>query len=195
MRFHVDNLMYRCKNPKVNDEFKKWLNKMYGNHGKVTTTCGKVHDYLGMPFDFSEKGKVKIDMIDYMEAMVDDLSTVFKPSDTAPTPAAPDLFAQGESEELDTKRAEEFHTFVAIGLFASKEAPPDIPPMIAVMYTRVKKPKEDDWKKLHCLQRYINGTRKDKLIHTADDLNVIKWYLDATFSVHHDFKSHTEVAI
>jgi hypothetical protein len=45
---------------------------------------------------------------------------VFKPSDTAPTPAAADLFAEGESEELETKRAEEFPTFVAKGLFACK---------------------------------------------------------------------------
>jgi hypothetical protein len=48
------------------------------------------------------------------------LPTVFKPSDTAPTPAAADLFAEGESEELETKRAEEFPTFVAKGLFACK---------------------------------------------------------------------------
>jgi hypothetical protein len=93
---------------------------MYGNHGKVTATCGGVHDYLGMTFDFSEKGKVKINMIDYMEAMVNDFSTTFKPNDTAPTPAAEDLFAEGESAELDTQRAQELHTFVAKGLFACK---------------------------------------------------------------------------
>jgi hypothetical protein len=48
-----------------------------------------------MTFDFSEKGKVEIDIINYMEAMVDDFSTVFKPSDTAPTPAEADLSAGG----------------------------------------------------------------------------------------------------
>jgi hypothetical protein len=55
-----------------------------------------------------------------------ELSTVFKPSDTTPTPAAPYLFAEGESEELDKERAEEFHTFAAKGLFTCKRARPDI---------------------------------------------------------------------
>ena len=42
--------------PKVNDKFDKWLDKMYGAHGKGATTRGKKHDYLGMIFDFTEKG-------------------------------------------------------------------------------------------------------------------------------------------
>ena len=87
--------------PKVNDELEKWLNKMYGDHGPVTTTRGIVHDYLGMTFDFSETGKVKIDMINYMEAMVDDFSAKFKPNDIAPSPASEDLFSAGESDALD----------------------------------------------------------------------------------------------
>jgi hypothetical protein len=55
----------------------------------------------------------------------------------------------------------------------------------------VKAPNKDDWKKLHRLLKYINGTRKDKLILAADDLHVLKWYVDAAFAVHPDFKSHT----
>ena len=31
----------------------------------------------------------------------------------------------------------------------------------------------------------------DKLILSADDLHVIKWYVDSSFAVHPDFKSHT----
>jgi hypothetical protein len=57
-----------------------------------------------------------------------------------------------------------------------------------VLCTRVKKPNQDDWNKL---VRLMNGTRKDKLILSADDLHVIKWYVDSAFAVHPDFKSHT----
>jgi hypothetical protein len=68
----------------------------------------------------------------------------------------------------------------------------DIHPTIAVLCsTRVKKPNENDWNKLHRLLKYINGTRKHKLILSADDLHVIKWYVDCAFAVHPDFKSHT----
>ena len=59
VRFHVDDLMSSHVNKKVNDKFLKWLNKKYGTHGEVKATRGDVHDYLGMTFDFSDKGKVK----------------------------------------------------------------------------------------------------------------------------------------
>jgi hypothetical protein len=51
--------------------------------------------------------------------------------------------------------------------------------------------KQDDWRKLDCLLKYINGSQKDKLILSADDLHVIKWYVDCAFAVHPDFRSHT----
>ncbi len=61
VRFHVDDLMSSHVDTKVNDKFEIWLNKMYGSHGKVKATRGKVHDYLGMTFDFSQEGKVLVD--------------------------------------------------------------------------------------------------------------------------------------
>ena len=73
---------------KLNNKFLIWLNKIYGTHGEVKVTRGTVHNFLGMTSDLSEKGKVKVDIIDYMAAMVDGFSTKFKPYDTAPNPAA-----------------------------------------------------------------------------------------------------------
>ncbi len=118
------------------------VNKMYGGYRKVNTTRGNVHDYLGMTIDFSKKGEVMIDMMDYMESMVDDFPTKFKLTDTAPTPAAEDLFAEGNGAKLDKERAETFHTFVARGLFAC--ACPNIYTAIAALCTRVKSPNQDD---------------------------------------------------
>ena len=80
---------------------------------------------------------------------------------------------------------------MAKGLFLCKRARPDIQPTIAVLCTRVKKPNKSDWNKLVRLLKYCNGTRKDILILKADNLNVIKWYVDASFAVHPDFRSHT----
>ena len=47
-------------NPKVNDKFKKWMNHNYGKHGEVKENRGKVHNYLGMTFYFTEEGELKI---------------------------------------------------------------------------------------------------------------------------------------
>ena len=39
--------------------------------------------------------------------------------------------------------------------------------------------------------KFLNGTRNDVLRLSADDLRVVKWYVDVAFAVHPDFKSHT----
>jgi hypothetical protein len=39
--------------------------------------------------------------------------------------------------------------------------------------------------------KYLNGTRELKLTLSADNLHCIKWYMDARFAVHPDYKSHT----
>ena len=38
----------------------------------MATHRGKVHDYLGMIFDFSEKEKVIVNMIEYIKTIIND---------------------------------------------------------------------------------------------------------------------------
>ena len=191
VRMHVDDIMASHVNPKINTEMVDWMNQKYGELGQVKCTRGKVHDYLGMTFDFSEQGKVKIDMIDYMKGMIEEFPIKLDPNDTSPDPAASDLHAVGDSAPLEGNQAKTFHTFVAKTLFACKRTRPDLQPVVAALCTRVKNPNHDDWNKLMRMMRYINGTLEDKLILSADSLNVLKHYVDSSFAVHPDFKSHT----
>ena len=71
MIFHVDDFITSHVNPKVNDNFKQWTNHNYGKHGEVNANRGKVHEYLGMTFDFTEKVKVKIKVDEYVEKIID----------------------------------------------------------------------------------------------------------------------------
>ena len=189
--FHVDDLKSSHIKPKVNDDFLDWLNGKYGKFGAVKAVRGHHHDYLGMNLDFSEKGKVKFEMFDYIARMVDESSLKLGPEDVAPTPATESLFAESTGGLLERERAEEFHTIVAKGLFACKRSRPDIHPSIAALCTRVQKPTESDWSHLVRLLKYCNGTRKDLLVLSAENLRIIKWYVDASFAVHPDFKSHS----
>ena len=193
--FHVDDLKSSHVNSKVNDEFAAWLVKKYGADGKVKVHRGKVHDYLGMTFDYSKKGKVIIDMIPYVEDMLDEFPKNFQANEVAATAAADSLFAKGHGKKLSPERSDLFHRIVAKGLFVCKRARPDIQPTIAGLCTRVKEPDESDWSKLVRLMKYLNGTKKKKLTLSADNLRVIKWYVDASFAVHPDFKSHTGAAM
>ena len=125
VRFHVNDLLSSHKDPKVNDEFYKWLNEKYGGYGKVKSNRGKVHDYLGMKFDFTKKGHVRIDMSEYIERTIEEFREKgYKLNGTLETPAGNDLFSVGTGEVLSGKSKDNFHTFVAKGLFASKRARP-----------------------------------------------------------------------
>ena len=123
--------------------------------------------------------------------MCAEFSKYMKPDDTAVNPSPPDLFAKGTGEKLEKAQADDFHKFLAKGLFACKRARPDIHTSIALLCIRVKAPNEDDWKKLLQMMHFLNGTQNDILTLIADDLSIIKWLVDASFAVHPDFCSHT----
>jgi hypothetical protein len=187
----VDDLKSSHQDSKVNDQFDKWLQENYGEHGEVAIHRGGIHDYLDMEIDFSEKGKVKIGMTEYVESMLEVFPEKIKSTDTVVTPASDGLFNEGQGKRLNEERADAYHTMVAKALFLCKRARPDIQPTIAVLCTRVKGPNEADWAKLVRLMKYLNGTRELKLTLSADNLHCIKWYVDASFAVHPDYKSHT----
>ena len=189
--FHVDDLKSTHKDPKVNNRFDKWLQANYGEHGEVAIHRGPKHDYLGMELDYSQKGKVKIGMTKYVEGMLEDFPEKIKSTDTAVTPASDGLFNHGQGKMLNEDRADAYHTMVAKALFLCKRARPDIQPTIAVLCTRVKGPNEADWAKLVRLMKYLNGTKEFNLTLSADNLRCIKWFVDASFAVHPDYKSHT----
>ena len=56
---------------------------------------------------------------------------------------------------------------------------------------RVQVPDEDDYKKLGQVIKYLHGTINMPLTLTADSSHIIKWWIDASFAVHHNMKSHT----
>jgi hypothetical protein len=150
-----------------------------------------IHEYLGMEIDYSERGKVIFGMIKYVENMINDFPVKLKSTDVAKMPAGEGLFNQEKGGKLNKERAEQYHTHVAKGLVLCKLARPDIQPTIAVLCTRVKDSNEADWGKLVRLMKYLNGTKKKRLHLSAGNLRCIKWYVDASFAVHPDYKSHT----
>jgi hypothetical protein len=175
----------------VNDNFDKWLQNNYGEQGEVAIHQGNKHEYLGTKLDFSKKGKVKIGMTKYLEGMLKDFPEKDKSTDTAVTPATDSLFNKGQGKKFKDGRADAHHRIVAKRLFLFKHARPDIEPTIAVLCTRVKGPKEAHGVKLVRLMKYLKDMRKLKLTLSAGNLHCIKWYVDASFAVHPDYKSHT----
>jgi hypothetical protein len=188
--WHVDDLKISHVDPEVVKSIIDQLNKRYGKEAPLVVTWGKVHDYLGMTLDFSEDGKIKITMIDYIKNMLAEL-----PEDMAgeaATPAANHLFEVSEKPVLlSQEKAELFHHYTAKLLFLCKRARPDVQTTVAFLTTRVRTPDEDDYKKLTRCMRYLRATLNMPLTLEANDLRMVHWWIDASFAVHPDMKSHT----
>ncbi len=176
----------------VLDDLVNYLRTFYDDEeiGKIKVNKGPQHESVGMILDYGTKGKLKIDMVDYIEKMIEDFEYEFK--EKAKTPAAEHLFKVDENcGKLNKKMTEDFHTYTAKALFLCKCGRPDIQTAVAFLTTRVKEPDTDDWKKLLRLMAYLRGTKKLILTLEADDMKMMKWYIDASYAVHKDMKGHT----
>jgi hypothetical protein len=188
--WHVDDLKISHVDPKVVSSVLEQLEEEFGKEAPLTITRGKIHDYLGMTLDFSTIGKIMVTMIDYIISMLKDL-----PADMdgeAATGAANHLFEVNENAtKLDEKTALMFHNLVAKMLFLCKRARPDIQTPVSFLCKRVKGPDTDDYKKLTRVVRYLRGTLRMPLTLEANNMHVVKWWVDASFATHNDMKSHT----
>jgi len=182
---YVDDLIITCAKVDVIDEVLKKLSEVYID---LTVHKGAVHSYLGQTFDFSTPKKVKVTM----EGYVEDLLEEYEVEGCAATPATDKLFVvSSDSERLDAEKREKYHSRVAKLLYISKRVRPDILTAIAFLSTRVQEPTEEDWSKLDRVLKYINCTKDMGICLEAGAGIIVLAYVDASFAVHGDMKSHT----
>jgi len=155
----------------------------------MSKTVGDEHDFLGMSIKYKKK-KVEISMKKHILKALDEfMEDVTR---NAATPANSHLFSiREDSPVLDEERAENFHSVVALLLFISKRCRLDIQTAVAFLTTRVSKPNEDDWKKLRRVLQYLRGTIDLRLTLGADNILKAKTWVDVSYGVHNDCKSHT----
>ena len=170
------------------------LEGAFGNDGPLMVHRGKKHDYLGMWLDYSLDGKVQVQMFDYSDNMLADLPDDMRGMVTSP--AADHLFTVNDAgKKLTQAQSEMFHHNVAKLLFLCKRARPDIQTAVAFLTTRVTAPDKDDYKKLARVMRYLQGTKTMPLTLEADNLQLVKWWIDGAFATHRDMWSHTGGAL
>ena len=189
--WHVDDLKISHQDSRVVDDILHQLDECYGKESPLVVTRGGVHEYLGMTMDFSMTGKVILSMPEYITTLLKEI-----PSDllkgTSTTPAAGHLFTTNpDAEKLSEVKASEYHHLVAKILYLAKRTRPDLLLAVSFLCTRVTAPDVDDWKKLGGCLRYLNETKDLTLTLSSTDLSTIFWWVDASFGVHDDCRSHT----
>jgi hypothetical protein len=187
---HVDDLKITCKNDEANQDVVRELRRVYKD---VTVNEGDVHSYIGITFDYSVPGKVKLTQ----EGYISDLMLFYNVDSTATTPAADNLFdVDPDSPLLDQVRKEDFHTLSAKLLYLSKRTRHDIQVAVCFLVSRVQEPTEQDVKKAIRVLRYLYGTQHLGVIIEPDaNFFCVRSYIDASYGVHPDGKSHTGVTI
>jgi hypothetical protein len=158
----------------------------------INVIRGKVHNYLGLTFDFTECDGVKITAKQFMNDFLEDYNDV---QGTATTPAEDSLFSiNHNAPKLSDKDRQRFHTCTARLLYISKRIRPDILLAISFLASRVLAPTTQDESKLHRVIRYLRSTSDLglKLECNLSNLEVyLQAYIDASYAIHEDAKSHT----
>jgi hypothetical protein len=209
--FHVDDCKVSHESARVVDNAIKWLRRDYESifedgSGAMVVHRGKVHKYLGMTIDFNTAGIVEVSMVEYVKDIItawDKASEEsggfimkFRKSSGQATPAPSNLFTvDDDAAKLPEEQKAAFHNVVAKALYVAKRARPDIAVAISFLTTRVRSPDVQDWVKLRYLIEYLRSTTDMPLVLGATSGGVLHWYVDASYAVHPNMRSHSGGAL
>lgn len=185
--WYVDDNKVSHKDSRVVDRIIELIEERFG---KMTVTRGKRHVFLGMHFEMMPNGTVEISMSDYLREAIEE-SGLHVARGVA-TPAKKSLFEVDLlSPMLSRKDSERFHSVVAKLLYVAPRARMDILLPTIFLCTRVAKATKQDQEKLRRLLEYLYGSMHLKFTLGADSLNSFRTWVDASFAVHPDMRSHT----
>ena len=145
-----------------------------------------------MLFDYSTPGSVAITMPAYVDTMLKLSNTI----GTASSPAGHNLFTvKSDSQLLTSTDKDSYHSTVARLLYLSKRTRPDLLLTVSFLTIRVQAPTEDDMQKLKRALQYVNGTRKLGLRLRHNASATLHAFIDASYGVHDDYRSHSGMVI
>ena len=184
---YVDDLFITCKNHAGIE----WLLGVVRHRFEdLTVVSGTKHSFLGQTFDFGVKGECTVTMGGYTH----DLLEMREPKRGAVTPATEDLFvADADVEILSTELRDVFHSVCAKAYYMALRTRPDMLTAAAFLVTRVQAPTVQDLQKLDRMLAYLSITAEMGIRLGGDGIGplAVTAYVDASYGVHWDFKSHT----
>ena len=188
---HVDDGLITAKNEVYINKVISQLKAIYGD---LSIQRGKKIDYLGMTFDFEKyDGKCEVSMNGYIDDL---LKFAGKIEGVATTPATNKLFSiDAKSPLLLTSEKEYFHSLTAKVFYLAKRVRPELLTTTSFLTKRVQQPTQQDMVKLERVIKYLRGTKSIGMILEADKQLAVMAYVDASYAVHDNYRSHTGTVI
>ena len=188
MLVHVDDVFISAGDDEQRDKIMKEIEDRFG---ELTKQKGKLLNFIGMTFDYTVTKKVKITMKGYVDDLIEFINKREDFKGIAADPAKSDLFEVQGGSLLDDKEREFFHTLTAKLLYLGKRVRPDILLAVSFLCKRVQVATDMDIIKLRRVAQYIRGTQELGIQLEATHIPEVISYVDASYGVHADFKSHT----
>ena len=185
--WYVDDTKISHRDPNVVTRVIECIESKFG---KMSVSRGKEHEFLGLKLRYNDDGTATVSMKEHLKDAIS--SSGLGIVRTAATPAKRSLFEVDEKSPLLSKsRAEIFHRTAAKLLYVAMRARMDILLPTCFLCTQVSKCTDEDELKLRRLLEYINGTLEIEYTLGADDLCKLQTWVDASYAVHPDMRSHT----
>lgn len=185
---YVDDMLVSSKDESMIDEVRQMLKTRYGGTGERN---GDRIPFLGMMFDFSVDGEVRVSQPKF----IDDYLAKYPKTKPSRYPAPQNLFeVDPESEPLSATETAEFHSEVATLLYLAHRTRGDIMLAVSFLTTRVLCPTAQDLNKLLRVRNYVAHTAHLYLRLKTND-GKAKMHIDASYGVHPDMKSHSGMVV
>jgi hypothetical protein len=173
------------------------ISHLQDRYKELKVTRGREHNYLGMVLTFNTNHTVSINQTGMVKDIISatPLTAAASPTKKSPkTPSGPNLFNFTETSPLlkeDAKAAA--HSAIAKVIFVGVRARPDLLTTLSYLMKRVTKSTEEDGRKLDRMIGYMGATPELSLTLGCIFPPRVTTWVDASFGVHADRKSHTGV--
>ena len=179
----MDNLKVYNKDQYQITKLDSYLSRIYSK--KLAVKRGKVHDYTGMEFDYSEDGSVKVSMIKHTgNILIASTKNILVSAASTSEEHLSKVRDDKYTKYLPEEQAKNFHHTTAHLLFMCSRACRDIKTEVEFITTRVNQTNADEWGKLKMLLKYLNVTRHMKLKLTLENMSLIIGWADASYNVY-----------
>jgi hypothetical protein len=183
---HVDDAFFAADDLEDLEDINKSLKQAFT---EVTIQCGSNLSYLGMSISMNkETGHIAISQHGYIQ----DVLERYEVKGQCKTPSDNNLFDKDLEE--DSCDVDIFTSKVMSLLYLAKRTRPDILKEVSICTTRIKAPTISDMKRIDRVLKYLNGTKLKEMVFMVTDLEVYA-YIDASYAIHQDGKSHTGAVI
>jgi hypothetical protein len=185
---YVDDLFFAADD---SAKIERIVGGLRSKYGEVSASLSRELSFLGMQLSFGE-GETKVGMSGYIQSAVQSWGG----EKSCRCPAAKTLFDVDDSAALDGARRKAFHSMVARLMYLAKRVRPDIMLPVVFLSTRVSIATVQDEEKLDRVIGYLKGSPDLGLKFSfPNGVYAIAAYMDASFGVHSDYKSHSGALI